>query len=84
MSPTFLKRQVIYKRGSDEDGTSVNAQFSVVGDTFLVGCALPDSCVFPEFNAGIRHHYNAHPNKDITHHAHYNAHPIKDITHHIN
>jgi len=43
--------KVIYKRGCDEDGTSSAAQFSVVGDTFLVGCALPDSCIFPEFNS---------------------------------
>ena len=23
----------------------------MVGDTFVVGCALPDVCIFPEFNA---------------------------------
>jgi len=42
--------KVIYKRGCDEDGTSSSKQFSVVGDTFVVGCALPDACIFPEFN----------------------------------
>jgi len=42
--------KVIHKRGCDEDGTSSAKQFSVVGDTFIVGCALPDSLIFPEFN----------------------------------
>jgi len=42
--------KAIYKRGCDEDGTSSAKQWSVVGDTFLVGCALPDACIFPEFN----------------------------------
>ena len=39
--------QVIYKRGCDEDGTSSSRQFSVVGDTFIVGCALPNTLVRP-------------------------------------
>ena len=43
--------KMIYLRGSDEDGTSVNAQWSIVGDTWLVGCAMPDALVFPELNA---------------------------------
>ncbi|KAL1514982.1 hypothetical protein AB1Y20_004057 [Prymnesium parvum] len=43
--------KVIYKRGCDEDGTSSAKQYSVVGDTFIVGCALPDACIFPEFNS---------------------------------
>jgi inositol oxygenase len=42
--------KVIFKRGCDEDGTSSAKQFSVVGDTFITGCALPDSLIFPEFN----------------------------------
>jgi len=42
--------KIIHKRGCDEDGTSSAKQFSVVGDTFLVGCALPECCIFPEFN----------------------------------
>ena len=48
--PVTFARQVIYKRGCDEDGTSSAKQFSVVGDTFVVGCALPESLIFPEFN----------------------------------
>jgi len=43
--------KAIYHRGCDEDGTSIASQFSIVGDTFVVGCALPDCCIFPEFNA---------------------------------
>ena len=42
--------KAIYLRGCDEDGTSVDSQFSVVGDTFVLGCDLPECCVFPEFN----------------------------------
>ena len=43
--------KMITVRGCDEDGTSVAQQWSIVGDTWLVGCAMPDAMVFPEFNA---------------------------------
>jgi len=42
--------KTIYLWGNDQDGTSQNEQWGLVGDVFVVGCALPDSCVFPEFN----------------------------------
>lgn len=42
--------KVMYLWGSDEDGTSQAEQWGMVGDVFVVGCALPDSCVYPEFN----------------------------------
>ena len=42
--------KVMFLWGSDEDGTSHNEQWGMVGDVFVVGCALPDSCVYPEFN----------------------------------
>ena len=42
---------MITVRGCDEDGTSVAEQWSIVGDTWLVGCAMPEQMVFPEFNA---------------------------------
>ncbi len=42
--------KVMYLWGSDEDGTSQAEQWGLVGDIFVVGCALPDSCVYPEFN----------------------------------
>ena len=42
--------KVIYKWGCDEDGTSIKEQWGIVGDTFVVGCSLPEKIVFPEFN----------------------------------
>jgi len=43
--------KMIYLRGCDEDGTSMDQQWSIVGDTWVVGCTMPDELVFPEFNA---------------------------------
>lgn len=43
--------KIMYLWGSDEDGTSQAEQWGMVGDVFIVGCQLPDSCVYPEFNA---------------------------------
>ena len=43
--------KVMYLWGSDEDGTSEAEQWGLVGDVFVVGAALPDTCVYPEFNA---------------------------------
>ena len=43
--------KVMYRWGCDEDGTSLAEQWGMVGDIFLVGCALPDTAVYPEFNA---------------------------------
>lgn len=42
--------KIIYLKGCDEDGTSVKEQWGIVGDTFVVGCKLPNSIVYPEFN----------------------------------
>ena len=42
--------KVMFLKGSDEDGTSQAEQWGMVGDVFIVGCALPGTCVFPEFN----------------------------------
>ncbi|MEK6154998.1 inositol oxygenase family protein [Flavobacteriaceae bacterium 3-367] len=42
--------KVMFLWGCDEDGTSQSEQWGMVGDVFVVGCALPGSCVFPEFN----------------------------------
>jgi len=42
--------KVMFLWGSDEDGTSQDEQWGMVGDVFVVGCELPDSCVYPEFN----------------------------------
>ncbi|MFK7924481.1 MAG: inositol oxygenase family protein [Bacteroidia bacterium] len=43
--------KVMYLFGSDEDGTSQAEQWGLVGDVFVVGAALPNVCVYPEFNA---------------------------------
>jgi inositol oxygenase len=43
--------KIMFLWGSDEDGTSQDEQWGMVGDIFVVGCALPDSCVYPEFNS---------------------------------
>lgn len=42
--------KILYLWGSDIDGTSLKEQWAIVGDTFLVGCPIPDSIVYPEFN----------------------------------
>lgn len=42
--------KVMFLWGSDADGTSQAEQWGMVGDVFVLGCALPDSCVYPEFN----------------------------------
>lgn len=43
--------KLMYKWGSDDTGTSIDQQWAIVGDTFVVGCPIPDSIVFSEFNA---------------------------------
>ncbi len=43
--------KVMYLWGADEDGTSQAEQWGLVGDIFVVGCKLPDTAVYPEFNA---------------------------------
>ena len=42
--------KIIYLWGCDQDGTSIENQWSIVGDTFIVGCRIPNKIVFPEFN----------------------------------
>jgi inositol oxygenase len=49
--------KIMHLRGSDADGTGRNAQWAMVGDTFVVGCELPAALVYPEFNA-------LHPDRD--------------------
>jgi len=43
--------KAMYLFGSDEDGTSQAEQWGLVGDIFVVGAKLPDTCVYPEFNS---------------------------------
>ena len=42
--------KIIYINGCDDDGTSRTTQWGIVGDTFITGCALPDTLVLPEYN----------------------------------
>ena len=42
--------KIMYMFGCDYDGTSVKEQWSIVGDTFIVGCEIPNNIVYPEFN----------------------------------
>ena len=42
--------KIMCRWGCDVDGTSVRNQWGIVGDTFVVGCHIPDQIVFPEFN----------------------------------
>jgi len=42
--------KILYMKGSKEDGTTEDTQWGIVGDTFVVGCKIPDTIVFPEFN----------------------------------
>jgi len=43
--------KVMYLWGCDEDGTSQDDQWGLVGDVFAVGCRLPATCIYPEFNS---------------------------------
>lgn len=49
--------KIMHVWGRDEHGTTMKTQWGIVGDTFVVGCALPDSLVYPEYNS-------FHPDKD--------------------
>ena len=42
--------KMMFVKGCDEDGTSQDEQWGMVGDVFVVGCTLPETCVYPEFN----------------------------------
>ena len=42
--------KILYKMGNDADGTSMSTQWGIVGDTFILGCEIPETAVFPEFN----------------------------------
>lgn len=42
--------KMMYLKGDDADGTSQAEQWGLVGDIFVVGAALPDTLVYPEFN----------------------------------
>lgn len=43
--------KMMFLKGCDDDGTSQAEQWGLVGDIFVVGAALPETLVYPEFNA---------------------------------
>ena len=43
--------KILYKKGCNKDGTSMKEQWGIVGDTYAVGCKIPESIVYPEFNS---------------------------------
>jgi inositol oxygenase len=46
--------KIMFLWGNSEDGqegTATGQQFALGGDTFVCGCAIPDTTVFPEFNS---------------------------------
>ena len=51
--------KILHKWGNDEDGTSIGTQFSLVGDTFIVGCAYPETLVYPEFNNLVKNEFDS-------------------------
>jgi inositol oxygenase len=42
--------KIMYKKGNNEEGTGINEQWAMVGDTFIVGCKLSDNLIYSEFN----------------------------------
>lgn len=48
--------KILYKKGIDEDGTSMENQFSIVGDTFMVGCKIPSTIVYSKYNRDNNDH----------------------------
>ena len=42
--------KIMFLNGRAVDGTSVDAQWGVVGDTYILGCRLQNDKVFPEFD----------------------------------
>ena len=42
--------KILYKKGCNSDGTSMTEQWALVGDTYVVGCKIPDSVILPGYN----------------------------------
>ena len=57
--------KIMYKKGNDSEGTGKKEQWAMVGDTFIVGCKLPDGIIFPEFNKDNPDMYNEKYNTDL-------------------
>lgn len=42
--------KILFVNGCDEDGTSKTTQWSLVGDTFICGCDIPNNIILSEYN----------------------------------
>lgn len=42
--------KIMFLKGDNKTGTGLQEQWAMVGDTFIVGCKLPDTLVYSEFN----------------------------------
>ncbi len=42
--------KLIYLKGCNEDGTSLQEQWGIVGDTYILGCELPETNIYKEYN----------------------------------
>ncbi len=57
--------KIMYLKGSDEIGTGKTKQWAMVGDTFIVGCKLPDTLIFEEYNKHYLDKDNSKFNTDL-------------------
>jgi len=46
--------KILYIKGSDTNGTSIKEQWSIVGDTYILGYRLPDTLIYPELNKYVK------------------------------
>jgi inositol oxygenase len=60
-----LGKILFYIIDRDDIGMSIKEQWSIVGDTFVVGCKLPDTCIYPEFNESNIDMNNENLNSDL-------------------
>lgn len=50
--------KILFLHGESNDGTSINTQWSIVGDTFITGYPIPSTIVYPELNELNTDHAN--------------------------
>lgn len=42
--------KIMFKFGKEENGQGENSQWALAGDTWVIGCKIPDDIVYPEYN----------------------------------
>ena len=50
--------KILFLNGEDKDGTSINTQWAIVGDTFITGYPIPSTIVYPDLNNYNMDHTN--------------------------